>query len=352
MIKRDERIDSLRGLFLIIMTIDHFGGGLRTITNQTFGYVSAAEGFIFLSGFVFSIVYMRHINNTVFLVKRSIKRSFVIYKYNITLVAIVALLTFIVPQYKIYWLEFLYPFYSNPGYYLKYEILLMHQPIYMDILPLYCIFVLISPVLLIALTKGWGLVIVMTSLCCWVLGQYFNTVRMLIDVFCIECRPGFFNLLAWQLIWVLGIYAGFLSYSNKKIKLLDNHVFILTVFFLGFILFLGRHYINIGIDDVFAISRSNIGWLRVLNFSILVILTTYILQHIPRGKGIPWVKYLGKYSLQVFSFHVLLLYLFSPLNKLVIDTFGSFGYSLYVIFIVISLTIPAYAYEKYKASAA
>jgi len=49
---RDRRIDTLRGMLLIIMTVDHLGGWLTVITGQSLGYVSAAEGFIFLSGFV------------------------------------------------------------------------------------------------------------------------------------------------------------------------------------------------------------------------------------------------------------------------------------------------------------
>ena len=42
MTKRDVRLDSLRGLFLVLMTIDHIGGKITNLTYQPLGFVSAA----------------------------------------------------------------------------------------------------------------------------------------------------------------------------------------------------------------------------------------------------------------------------------------------------------------------
>jgi hypothetical protein len=50
---RDSRLDMLRGLCLVLMTVDHLPiNPLFRFTNQTLGFVSAAEGFVFISGVV------------------------------------------------------------------------------------------------------------------------------------------------------------------------------------------------------------------------------------------------------------------------------------------------------------
>ena len=43
---RDLRFDTLRGLFLVCMTINHLPTEMRSFTDQSLGIFSAAEGFI------------------------------------------------------------------------------------------------------------------------------------------------------------------------------------------------------------------------------------------------------------------------------------------------------------------
>src|SRR5471032_3409051 len=56
---RDLRFDTLRGLFLVCMTINHLPTELRAATDQSLGIFSAAEGFVFLSGLIAGWVYTR-----------------------------------------------------------------------------------------------------------------------------------------------------------------------------------------------------------------------------------------------------------------------------------------------------
>ena len=60
---RDLRFDTLRGLFLICMTVNHLPTEIRTVTDQSLGLFSAAEGFVFLSGLVCGWVYTRKLRN-------------------------------------------------------------------------------------------------------------------------------------------------------------------------------------------------------------------------------------------------------------------------------------------------
>src|SRR5215218_6023927 len=56
---RDLRVDLLRGFCVFAMVVDHFGGDswLYAVTGGNRFYVSAAEGFIFISGFVMGQAY-------------------------------------------------------------------------------------------------------------------------------------------------------------------------------------------------------------------------------------------------------------------------------------------------------
>src|SRR5438034_15287 len=60
---RDLRLDLLRGFAIFAMVVDHFGGHswLTYLTGGNEFLVSAAEGFVFLSGFVTGMVYGRRI---------------------------------------------------------------------------------------------------------------------------------------------------------------------------------------------------------------------------------------------------------------------------------------------------
>src|SRR4051794_13575904 len=58
--KRDLRLDLLRGFAALMMVIDHVGGKdswLYAISGGDRFFVSAAEGFVFISGLVMGIVY-------------------------------------------------------------------------------------------------------------------------------------------------------------------------------------------------------------------------------------------------------------------------------------------------------
>ena len=57
--KRDQRLDFLRGYCVVAMAVDHLGANswLALLTGGNRFFVSAAEGFLFLSGLVMGVVY-------------------------------------------------------------------------------------------------------------------------------------------------------------------------------------------------------------------------------------------------------------------------------------------------------
>ncbi len=58
---RDLRFDSLRGLMLVCMTVNHLPSSLRAFTDESLGIFSSAEGFVFLSGMLAGLVYTRRL---------------------------------------------------------------------------------------------------------------------------------------------------------------------------------------------------------------------------------------------------------------------------------------------------
>lgn len=141
---RDRRIDTIRGILLAIMTIDHFGGYFRNFTYQPFGYVSAAEGFVFLSGYVCMEAYGIKLGKKDFL--KPLYRGLKIYKYHIFIAVTIGLIASAIPQYSGYWHRDLGLYYKDPLEAIAFTAILLNQPTYMDILPMYSIFLVLFPI--------------------------------------------------------------------------------------------------------------------------------------------------------------------------------------------------------------
>ncbi|WP_097461313.1 OpgC domain-containing protein [Mangrovitalea sediminis] len=347
---RDLRIDTLRGILLVIMTIDHLGGWLARITSETLGYVSALEGFIFLSAFVFAMVYVRYVNDPRMMWRKSLSRALVIYRYHLILLATIPLLLWLSPEYRLSLANWINPYLQHPLYYGAYALMMLHQPVYMDILPIYFVFVVLSPLLLLAFRRGAGPAVILISVLIWALSQSVNPVKFLAGTACDHCRYGFLNLFAWQLIWVSGLYLGYLRQSGKPLlKALSRPWAGALLIAVAAVLFMTRHQlIDVGLRIGPWIDRENLGVLRILNFFVVVTLIGLLIQRWPRTAGIPWLSFIGRYSLQVFAFHVFLSYLILPYRSVIANAAGPIGYSLFTLLVVASLTLPAWIYHCYQ----
>ena len=83
---RKPEFDALRGLFLVWMTLTHLPTRLSDLVNQPFGFISSAEGFVFLSALLVGRVYMRQaLENPGGLRSKLWKRALRVYAYHVTL---------------------------------------------------------------------------------------------------------------------------------------------------------------------------------------------------------------------------------------------------------------------------
>ena len=126
---RYTQLDGIRGLLLVIMTIDHLGSPLHYITDQTFGFVSAAEAFVFISGLIAGIVYnKKYLKSGLESVTKGLQsRSWTIYKYHMILFLLLFVLSTNFSSLEPYWYGREPLFYNQPEVALVFGGLLLYH---------------------------------------------------------------------------------------------------------------------------------------------------------------------------------------------------------------------------------
>jgi hypothetical protein len=197
-------IDLLRGLCLLVMTVDHLPETLiKKFTLQGFGFFSAAECFVFLSGLVAGRVYGRIAITKGF----AVLRQRVIHRAAILYLANAGLMTLMILAAK----EGLVTLGGglNPDWSLwSRTMLFLASPINADILRMYCVFVLLLPGVFWALMNDRFYYMAAISGGLWLAASLGYGMTALPE------GTGYFDLMSWQLLFVAGIYLGFTPVPN------------------------------------------------------------------------------------------------------------------------------------------
>jgi hypothetical protein len=87
--KRFSEFDILRGILLLMMSVDHSPSSLRRITDQPLGFFSTAECFVFVSAFLAGLVFRKRAEKLGFAAARasSIHRAGRIYRAHLVTLA-------------------------------------------------------------------------------------------------------------------------------------------------------------------------------------------------------------------------------------------------------------------------
>ncbi|MBL4927645.1 OpgC family protein [Fuscibacter oryzae] len=217
---RDARLDVLRGICLVMIFINHIPGNpFENLTSRNFGFSDAAEGFVLMSGIAAGLAYgldFRGAGRFVTGLGRIWKRAWTLYQVHVmcsalalAVVAAVALLTgdsrgLMANLMKYVFTKPLQTFIGIP--------LMTHQFGYMNILPLYTVLLLVSPVLL-WLAWRWPVWLVAGSLATWFIAGTYH-----IDLPNFPLPGGwFFNPFAWQIIFVIGLLTGVFMRQGKRL---------------------------------------------------------------------------------------------------------------------------------------
>jgi len=173
--QRRPELDALRGLFLVWMTLTHLPTRFSDFVNQPIGFVSSAEGFVFLSALLVSRVYMREaLEDKSALRTKLWRRSLKIYAYHLLMLALAftvaaayAVTTHRAAIYNLLNFYIAHPFVAIIG-----SVLLLYCPPLLDILPMYVIFLFFTPLILSgAARRGWGRILA-TSGVFWLFAQF------------------------------------------------------------------------------------------------------------------------------------------------------------------------------------
>jgi hypothetical protein len=216
-LKRQPEIDALRGLFLVWMVLTHLPTHMSDFVNQPFGFVSSAEGFVFVSAMLTSRLYLRQsVPDEPSFHFRIWRRALQLYGFHLVmlLLAFTVAAALAVHTNSIA-LENLLNFYlAHPAVAIVGSIFLVYTPPLLDILPMYVLFLAFSPPILSFTRRyGWRIVMVASGLL-WLSGQL--GLRALVHAAIVRVthlhiplqETGAFNLFSWQLVWTSGLWLG------------------------------------------------------------------------------------------------------------------------------------------------
>lgn len=355
--ERNHSIDSLRGIFLIIMTINHLiwvtGGrtAIQYVTLQPFGQVGAAEGFIFISGLLIGMIYHRY--SLTDARTKLWTRAKEIYSYHIiAIIMIVLLATLYMKFYPSTETLFQYNFSFLLSEHIKAGVLslfLIHKPNYFDILPMYVVFILLSPFVLYQLKQGHWHVVIITSLILWLTSDYLSFKTLSLDhVFPEQTNTGYFHWLAWQLLFFSGMTLGYLD-KSMNIQWFKYKSIIITAAILALLIFSAHrglfHSFNINQMTLYQqANKPTLGWLRVFNLALLVYLLSFLISCKPSWLAIKPLALLGRHSLLVFSWHYLLIFGVAPIITMIEPNYEQ--YNLLILASTLLLFIPVILRES------
>ncbi|MFA5057532.1 MAG: OpgC domain-containing protein [Opitutaceae bacterium] len=308
---RDLRLDTLRGWMLVAMAINHLDTELRVLTDYAFGFVSTAEGFVFLSGLVAGLVYTRRAADNPKEVwrDRARRRAREIYLCHLGgfMVAFIglqllALLTgTISPAAPAL-------FFQHPVTAVLLGASLLYQPGLFDILPMYCGFMLALPAVLAGLrARRWGWVFAVSG-GLWLLAQagLRDHLQAGLERF-LPVNLGVFDVLAWQLLFVLGAFFGYHWAKGSRPLLSFRPAMLLLCLLVAVPLWLLLKYQHlpwpgVTMDLVWAwADKIQLAPLRLLNFIVVAYLIAAVAVRRPRLLAFRPLVLLGRHSLAVFT---------------------------------------------------
>lgn len=318
----------MRGILLVLMAFTHLPTGLSRFANQPLGFVSAAEGFVFLSAFLVGSIYTRLLleRGPGFVRTRIWKRTRRLYAYHFGLLlfafTVVAGIAHFGHSQNFH--NFLGPLFHSPVWASISAPLLLYQPPLMDILPMYIVFLGLTPLLLqFAARRGWWPLLIASALM-WIAAQ-LQVGRGLYGLLAAGGYPlphdawSSFDWFAWQLVWIGGLWLGSAGNSpapagssappcgSRHPQHRRTYVLIAAVI-VAALLLCARHHVGglvSGLDsDTPLTSKWHLGPLRLANFAVLAYVTHRLLLPLLHWLRIGWLELLGRSSLQVFTAHI------------------------------------------------
>lgn len=304
---------------LVLMTVTHVPTRYSGWLSQPLGFVSSAEGFVFLSAYMVGLVYtaraqekgVRDMWSALWRRTRLVwlcQAAMLVFLF--TLIAQIGLHT---GQQSI---KNLLSFYlADPVDAFLASLLMLYNPPLLDILPMYFAFMLISPLAIIIglQRKGWPILIAASAVL-WLLAQMgvpqtiYGMIVAATELKVPLDQTGAFHFVAWQLIWIFGMWMGARGVTAGKNWHLPGWVVASAVIYAA-VCFVWRHAVGQSpfgpdADLNLLFDKWRLGPLRVIDFFALMVV---IMHFGPRFAGrlrLAPLEMLGRASLPVFCAHI------------------------------------------------
>ena len=385
---RITQIDGIRGFFLLAMTTGHLAGVtpsiLGKITHHTYGFVDAAMGFVAFSGLIIGLVYgKRLLKHSPEVMRRAIfDRTRVIFFWSALLIILSVALIPHLPNLPNFLTD---PLGDQPVLAGLLALFQLRGLWGINVLSIYLAFMLFTPLALIAFKNGHYRAVFLCSFLLWVIAQtslpelFWAQIADLAGLDQYNLTLGlYFNRFAWQVLYFCGLAIGFLMAQDKldmrfmqsrnaALALVPCAVFIAGFGFSAFVKLQGPDGQEALYSQMVRLYwRSDLPPLRIAAFGAHIYVVLWFLT---AGRGAanravraiseglhclataPAFIYLGQHSLQVFAWHVGIVYLYAAYVG------PAVAYQPYaikegvIILAMISLYVPAFLHAKYQKRA-
>ncbi len=320
-LRRSPELDALRGFFLVWMTLTHLPTHLSVFVNQPFGFISSAEGFVFLSALLVARLSIRAAReNSAAMRNKLWKRAARLYGYHLAMLTMAFTLAawFAVTEHRTALYNLLNFYLAHPFTAIAGSVFLIYCPPLLDILPMYIIFLAMTPTILtIAVRWGWNRILLVSGTL-WVMAQFHLRAWVhnhLVSVTGLHIplqETGAFNLFAWQAIWIVAMWVGAKSAEGEN-PFGKVPGFVLAISGPVCLFFMGVRYSWVGgrlTPETLGLSvdKWQLGPLRVLNLFALSCLVYWLRKYLTRLVTREPLLTLGKASLEVFCAHLVFVF--------------------------------------------
>jgi hypothetical protein len=208
--ERISSVDLWRGFALVTIFVNHIpGNALESFTHKNFGFSDASELFVLLAGMAAAFAYLPKFlaGRGALSTLRMVLRAFHLYVVHLAILglcgALVIAATLQMEDGRIAEAMQFDLFLAAPGPALIGFVTLGHQPAYLNILPLYVALLLMAPVLMLAMRINAAVTLAASA------GLYLATqvLDLHLPSYPVE-GAWYFNPLAWQFLFCIGLVAG------------------------------------------------------------------------------------------------------------------------------------------------
>jgi hypothetical protein len=320
-LERRPELDALRGLFLVWMTLTHLPTRFSDFVNQPIGFVSSAEGFVFVSALLVGRLYIREfVLDPVNVRAKLWKRSFKIYGYHLVMLAFAftVVAAFAEHTHKAALVNLLDFYLARPKAAIVGSVLLIYCPPLLDILPMYVTFLFFTPMLLSSAVRwGWRWILAASGFV-WILAQVglrdlmHNLVAHVTHLKIPLQETGAFNLFAWQAVWTVGLWIGARTAVKREAfpkvpAWMAASAAATCLFFVGIRYgWLGPHLTPQTLSA--QLDKWQIGPLRVVNLIAFSVFCYSLRRYVMRVVTLEPLPTLGRASLRVFCAHLFFVF--------------------------------------------